>query len=55
MSGDDDEWVGGVPPEGRHTRDQAQPRFWWKQRPAQLGFLGVGLAIVMLLLVVLLA
>ncbi len=52
---DDDEWVGGVPPEGRHTRDQAKPTFWWHQRPAQLGFAGLGVALVILLLVVLLA
>ena len=51
---DDDDWV-GTPPEGRHTRDRAQPAFWWRQRPAQLGFAGLGLAIVILVAVVLLA
>jgi hypothetical protein len=56
MSGyDDDEWVGGVPPEGHHTRDQAQPAFWWRTRPAQLGFAGLLVLIVVLVLVVALA
>lgn len=57
MSGfdDDDEWVGGVPPEGRHTRDQARPAFWWRTRPAQLGFTGIAVALVVLVLVVVLA
>lgn len=54
MSRDDDDWV-GTPPEGRHTRDQAQPAFWWRQRPAQLGFAGLGLALLILLAVIVLA
>ncbi len=56
MSGyDDDEWVGGVPPEGRHTRDQAKPAFWWRTRPAQLGFAGLLVALLVLVLVIVLA
>lgn len=51
---DDDDWV-GTPPEGRHTRDRAAPEFWWRQRPAQLGFAGLGIALLILVLVVLLA
>ncbi|MCW3011522.1 MAG: hypothetical protein JWO90_1926 [Solirubrobacterales bacterium] len=51
---DDDDWV-GTPPEGRHARDRAQPAFWYRQRPAQLGFAGVGVALLILLLVLLLA
>jgi hypothetical protein len=27
---DDDDWV-GTPPEGRHTRDQADPGHWSRQ------------------------
>jgi hypothetical protein len=50
---DDDEWVGGVPPEGHHTRDQARPEFWWRQRPARLGFAGILVALVILAVVVL--
>jgi hypothetical protein len=56
MSGyDDDEWVGGEPPEGRHTRDQAKPEFWWRTRPAQLGFAGILVALLILALVIVLA
>jgi hypothetical protein len=51
---DDDDWV-GTPPEGRHTRDRAQPAFWYKQRAARLGFAGVAVALVLLLGVILLS
>lgn len=51
---DDDDWV-GTPPEGRHTRDRAKPGFWWMQRPARFGFLGLLIALVILAAVVLLA
>jgi hypothetical protein len=51
---DDDDWV-GTPPEGRHTSDRAKPTFWWTQRPAQLGFLGLALALLVLLVVVVVA
>ena len=27
---DDDDWV-GTPPEGRHSRDRADPGFWQNQ------------------------
>ena len=53
MSGwDDDDWV-GEPPEGRHTRDRAEPAFWWRQRPAQFGFLGLLVAVLLLLAILL--
>jgi hypothetical protein len=29
---DDDDWV-GTPPEGRHSRDRANPGFWAGQKP----------------------
>lgn len=50
---DDDDWV-GTPPEGRYSRDRARPTFWWQQRPAQFGFAGLGI-VLLLLVVVLLA
>lgn len=50
---DDDDWV-GTPPEGRHSRDRAQPAYWWRQRPAQFGFVGLLVALLLLVLVVLL-
>lgn len=51
---DDDDWV-GTPPEGHHTRDRAAPQFWWRQRPAQFGFAGIAVVLLLLVLVVLLA
>ena len=30
MPTDDDDWV-GTPPEGRHSRDRANPGFWQNQ------------------------
>ena len=50
---DDDEWVGGVPPEGHHTRAQARPEFWWRQRPPQIAFAGIVVMLVILAIVVL--
>ncbi len=43
---DDDDWV-GEPPEGRHSRDRAQPEFWkdWRTSLA-----GAGLVLALLLL-----
>ncbi len=36
-AGDDDDWV-GTPPEGRHSRDRADPGFWQNQwQPAAAG------------------
>lgn len=29
---DDDDWT-GTPPEGRHTRDRANPGFWADRKP----------------------
>ena len=46
---DDDDWV-GEPPEGRHTRDQADPEFWWRQRP--ISYTAAGIGIVLLILVI---
>jgi hypothetical protein len=48
---EDEDWV-GEPPEGRHTRDRAQPDFWhdWRATLAGVGML-VLLAILVLVLV----
>jgi hypothetical protein len=32
---DDEDWV-GTPPEGRYSRDRADPDFWRRQRPLSL-------------------
>jgi hypothetical protein len=47
---DDDDWV-GTPPEGRHTRDRADPDFWWRQRPVSIAGAGLLLVIIVLVLV----
>jgi hypothetical protein len=47
---DDDYWV-GEPPEGRHTRDQADPGHWAKQW--QGGAITGGVILLLLLVVVL--
>lgn len=54
-SHDDDDWV-GTPPEGRHTRDHADPGFWRRDFPAQTivyGLLALGIVVVILLAVLL--
>ena len=52
MSGwDDDDWT-GEPPEGRHSRSQANPGFWAQSRaPLSITGIGVGVAIIILLIV----
>ena len=52
MSGwDDDDWT-GEPPEGRHSRSQANPGFWARNRtPLSITGIGVGIAILILLFV----
>ena len=50
---DDDDWV-GEPPEGRHSRERADPGFWARQwQPAAAGsilfFLLLALALILLL------
>jgi hypothetical protein len=46
---DDDDWV-GEPPEGRHSRERANPGFWANQW--QAGAIG-GAAVLLLLVIVL--
>ena len=47
---DDDDWV-GEPPEGRHSRDRAQPGFWrdWRASLAGIGLMAVLLILVLVL------
>jgi hypothetical protein len=49
---DDDDWV-GEPPEGRYTRDRANPEFWRHQRPLMLG--GAALVIALIVIVIVIA
>ncbi len=51
MSGfdDDDDWV-GTPPEGRYSRDRANPEFWWRQRP--VAFAGAALMVLVIVVIV---
>ncbi len=50
---DDDDWV-GTPPEGRHSRDRANPGFWANQwQPAAAGAVLFVLVVVVLLLALL--
>ena len=49
-SWDDDDWT-GEPPEGRHTRDQADPDFWRRNRPPiQVGAIGISIALIILVI-----
>ncbi|HEX8064934.1 MAG TPA: hypothetical protein VF520_00255 [Thermoleophilaceae bacterium] len=43
---DEDDWV-GEPPEGRQTRDRANPEFWRAQRPVSFVAGGIGIALVL--------
>ncbi len=50
----DEEWVDGIPPEGRHTRDQADPAHWqrqWKAPVIVFGVLGLMVVLVIVLAV----
>jgi hypothetical protein len=46
---DDDDWV-GEPPEGRYTRDRANPAFWRTNWPLTVTGAGLVIALVVLLL-----
>jgi hypothetical protein len=53
-SWDDDDWT-GRPPEGRHAASRANPGFWAENRtPISVTGIGVGVALLVLLIVVLL-
>jgi hypothetical protein len=48
---DDDDWT-GEPPEGRHARSRAKPGFWREARtPLSITGVGVGIALIILLIV----
>jgi len=47
---DEDDWV-GTPPEGRYTRDRADPGFWQRQwQPAAAGAILFVLVVIVLIL-----
>jgi hypothetical protein len=50
---DEDDWV-GEPPEGRYTRDRADPSFWRSKKPLSITAAGIGVALLILLIVILL-
>jgi hypothetical protein len=50
---DDDDWI-GTPPEGRYTRDRADPEFWWRQRPVSIAAAAIVLIVIVLIAVALL-
>jgi hypothetical protein len=48
---DDDDWK-GEPPEGHISRDRANPGFWYENRtPLSITGIGVGIALIVLLIV----
>ena len=50
---DDDDWV-GEPPEGRHSRDRANPGFWANQwKGSAITGAAVGLLLIIVLILVL--
>ena len=50
---DEDDWV-GEPPEGHYTRDRAKPEFWRFRWQATLAWVGIAIALLILLIVLLL-
>jgi hypothetical protein len=50
---DDDDWV-GTPPEGRHSRSQADPGFWRNQPAAAVGGAILFVLVLVLVLIILL-
>ena len=47
---DDEDWV-GTPPEGRYSRDRADPGFWLRQRPVSIAAAGIFLVIIIVVIV----
>ena len=50
---DDDDWV-GEPPEGRYSRDRADPGFWAGHAPLSIAGAGIVIALIVLAIVLLL-
>lgn len=48
---DDDDWV-GTPPEGRHSRDRANPGYWNRSWPVAAAA-GAGLLLLVIVVIVL--
>ena len=46
---DDDDWV-GTPPEGRHSADRARPEYWKSHVPLSITGIGLGIALIILLI-----
>jgi hypothetical protein len=47
---DDDDWT-GEPPEGRHPASRADPSFWRGRAPLSITGVGIGIALIILLIV----
>ena len=47
---DEDDWV-GEPPEGRYSADRADPDFWRGNVPLSITGIGLGIALLILLIV----
>lgn len=47
---DDDDWT-GTPPEGRHTRDQADPAYWRQNFPVARVFQAIFALLVVVVIV----
>lgn len=41
----------GTPPEGRYSRDRADPAFWWRQRPVSIAAVGIVVIVVIVVIV----
>jgi hypothetical protein len=50
---DDEDWV-GTPPEGRYSRERANPEFWWRQRPVSIAAIGIVVVVIILIVIALL-
>jgi hypothetical protein len=46
---DDDDWV-GEPPEGRYPASRADPGFWRGRVPPSIAGVGIGMALIVLLI-----
>jgi hypothetical protein len=49
---DDEDWT-GEPPEGRYSRDRADPGYWRRMRIPAFAFAGAAVAVIVLLILLL--